>query len=106
MSLAVTFVRAARVEFVEAAARYGAGCPNLGVEFVTEIERCIVLAAEQPVMYAVIHKDVRRVTACRFPYGVYFQTESDRIVVLPIFHGSRDPTSGNDGPNYVGSCED
>jgi plasmid stabilization system protein ParE len=51
-----------------------------------------VLAAEQPQLYALVHKGMRRVTAERFPYSIYFRAEARRIVVLAVFHGSRDPT--------------
>ena len=91
MSLPVRFSVAARAEFIEAAAWYEAQRANLGVEFISEIDRCVVLAAEQPKCCAVIYKDVRRVTARRFPYSVYFRTEAHRVVVLAVFHGSRDP---------------
>lgn len=91
MSLAVTFRRAARSEFVEAAARYETQHPGLGVAFIAEIERCIALAAAQPQSYAVVHDNTRRVTARRFPFSVYFRSEARRIVVLAVFHSSRDP---------------
>lgn len=45
----------------------------------------------QPQLYAVVHKGMRRVTAERFPYSVYFRAETRRVVVLAVFHGSRDP---------------
>ena len=72
VTLPVTFRRAARAEFIEAAAWYEAQCLNLGVEFIAEIERCVALVAEQPNLYAVVHKGIRRITAKRFPYSVYF----------------------------------
>ncbi len=91
MSLSVTFRRAARAEFIEAAARYEAQQKNLGMEFITEIERCVALAADRPEIFATVHKDIRRVTAHRFPFSVYFRVETHRIVVLSVFHGSRNP---------------
>lgn len=91
MTLPVTFRRAAREEIIEAAAWYEAQRPNLGVEFIAEVERCVALAAEQPQLYAVVHKGMRRVTAQRFPYSVFFRAETRRVVVLAVFHGSRDP---------------
>jgi plasmid stabilization system protein ParE len=91
MSFAVTFRRAARAEFLDAAARYEAQRPNLGAEFIAEIERCVSLAAEQPQIYVVVHKHIRRITAHRFPFSIYFQAEDSRIVVLAVFHGSRSP---------------
>jgi plasmid stabilization system protein ParE len=91
MNLAVTFRRAASAEFLSAVARYEAQRPGLGAEFISEIERCIEMAAAQPRMYSVLYKDTRRVTVRRFPYSIYFRVEPGRIVVLAIFHGSRDP---------------
>lgn len=91
MSLGVTFRRAARSEFIEAAARYEAQRPGLGATFITEIERCVASAAEQPLAYPVVHNDTRRVTAKRFPFSVYFRLEARRIVVLAVFHGRRSP---------------
>ena len=91
MSLSVTFRRAARAEFIEATAWYETQRSGLGVEFITEIERCIDAAAERPSTYEAIDKDVRRVVANRFPFSVYFQAEERRIVVLAVFHGRRNP---------------
>jgi plasmid stabilization system protein ParE len=91
MSLSVTFRRAARAEFIEAAAWYESQRPGLGVEFIAEIERCVDAAAERPTTYAAIDKNVRRVVANRFPFSVYFRAEERRIVVMAVFHGRRDP---------------
>lgn len=91
MSLPVTFHRAARAEFIAAAACYEAQRPDLGAEFIAEIERCVALAAEQPQIYAVVRANTRRITAHRFPFSLYFRAESRRIIVLAVFHGSRDP---------------
>jgi len=91
MSLPVSFSVAARAEFIEAAAWYEAQRPNLGCEFISEIDQCVALAAERPQRYAVIYKDIRRITAARFPYSVYFRSEAHRVVVLAVFHGSRNP---------------
>jgi hypothetical protein len=48
MSLSVTFRHTARAEFIEAAAWYESHRPDLGVEFIAEIERCVAAAAERP----------------------------------------------------------
>lgn len=91
MSLAVTFRRAARTELIAAARWYEARRPKLGAEFIAEIDRCVARAADNPQLFAEVYKSVRRVTAERFPYSVYFREEKKRIVVLAVFHGSRDP---------------
>jgi plasmid stabilization system protein ParE len=91
MNRAVVFRREARAEFMAAAKWYETRRPMLGAEFIAEIDRCVALAAEQPKRYALVLKTVRRVTAERFPYSIYFRAETQRIVVLAVFHGSRDP---------------
>ena len=91
MSLLVSFRHSARAEFIEAAAWYESERQNLGIEFIAEIERCVAAAAERPMTYSAIYKDVRRIIARRFPFSVYFRAEAHRIVILAVFHGSRDP---------------
>lgn len=91
MSLHVTFHRAASAEFIEASAWYEAKRVGLALEFMAEIERCVSLASKQPLQFAIVREDIRRVVTNRFPYSVYFRVEDHRIVVLVVFHGSRDP---------------
>jgi toxin ParE1/3/4 len=92
MRLPITFHRAASAEFVDASAWYEAKRAGLAIEFIAEIDRCVCLASAHPLRFAVVHADIRRVVANRFPYSVYFRAEEHRIVVLAVFHGSRDPT--------------
>lgn len=96
MSFVVSFHRAAKIEFIEASAWYEDKRKGLGLEFVAEIERCILLASEDPLQFALVHKNIRRVVASRFPYSVYFHTEDRRLVVLAVFHGRRDPVIWQD----------
>ncbi len=91
MSLPITFHRAASAEFIEASAWYEGKRLGLGLEFIAEIDRCVLLASKSPLQFSVVLKDIRRVVANRFPYSVYFRAESHRIVVLAVFHGNRNP---------------
>jgi plasmid stabilization system protein ParE len=91
MSLQVTFHRAAGAEFIEASAWYEAKRVGLALEFITEIDRCVSLASKKPLQFAVVREEIRRVVALSFPYSVYFRAEENRVVVLAVFHGSRDP---------------
>jgi len=92
MSLLVTFHRAASAAFIEASAWYESNRFGLALEFMTEIDRCVLLAAEHPFQCDIVRQDIRRIVANRFPYSVYFRAERHRIVVLAIFHGRTDPT--------------
>lgn len=91
MNLAIAFHRAASAEFLEASSWYENKRSGLAAEFTAEIDRCVTLASEKPLQFAVVHKDIRRVIANRFPYGVYYRVEQQRIVVLAVFHSSRNP---------------
>ncbi len=90
MNLPVTFQRAASAELNEASTWYESKRSGLGLEFITEIDRCVSLASEHPLQFAVVHEDIRRVVAKHFPYCVYFRAEQHRIVVLAVFHGRRE----------------
>ena len=93
MSLPIAFHRAASAEFIDASAWYESKRVGLALEFMAEIDRCVSLASAHPFQFAVVREDIRRVVANRFPYSVYFRAEKYRIVVLAVFHGSRDPAS-------------
>lgn len=102
MTLAVAFRRAARLEFDEAAAHYEAQRVGLATEFIAEIDRCLTLAAEQPQQFSFAYHEIRRVTARRFPYSVYFVVETRRIVVLSVFTVVGIPSPGSHGPDRHG----
>lgn len=91
MTLAVAFRPAARSEFDEAALRYESNRAGLGAAFVAAISQAVSLAAEHPLRYPVIHRNIRRVRAKRFPYSVYYVAEARRVVILSVFHSSRSP---------------
>jgi plasmid stabilization system protein ParE len=91
MSLSITFHRAAGAEFIEASAWYESKRLGLALEFIVEIERCISLTSDNPLRFSVVRENIRRVVANRFPYSVYFLAEQQQIIVLAIFHSSRDP---------------
>ena len=91
MSLPIALHQAASAEFIEASAWYEDKRLGLGIEFITEIDRCILRASDNPLQFAVVREGIRRVVANRFPYSVYFRAEKHRIVVLAVFHGNRDP---------------
>lgn len=64
---------------------------GLGTEFIDETERCIMLAAEQPLAYPILHNSMRRIVTRRFPFTIYFCLEEKQIVITAIFHSSRNP---------------
>jgi toxin ParE1/3/4 len=64
---------------------------GLGDELLLCVESAIESARRNPELFPAVRRDVRRALTRRFPYGVFYVVESDRIVVLAIYHSSRDP---------------
>jgi len=92
MTVSIVFRRAAKVEIENAAVWYDEQRLGLGDEFMVEIEQAIANAAAGPLRYQLVFGDIRRAVARRFPYSVYFRLRSNKLVVLAVFHGRRDPT--------------
>ncbi len=90
-ALAVVFRRAAERELLEAYAWYEEKRRGLGEEFRTCVEAAVEQIRREPLAQAVVHSDIRRLFTRRFPYGVFYVVEPERIVVLAVFHARRDP---------------
>ncbi len=93
MSLRVVFRPAARHEFEDAADWYEEHRAGLGAEFTAEIDRAVNLASNNPGHFPLLHRNVRCVRVRRFPYSVFFRVEEGHIVVLAVFHASRNPSA-------------
>ncbi len=46
---------------------------------------------ENPKIFPIIHKKIRRALIHRFPYGIFYFTGNDLIIVSAIFHAKREP---------------
>jgi plasmid stabilization system protein ParE len=60
---------------------------GLGDRFLDCADETIARIVEQPLWYNIVHRDIRRTTIHRFPYGVYYRVLEDTIHVIAIFHG-------------------
>jgi toxin ParE1/3/4 len=92
MSLPLVFRSAAQAEFDGAVAWYETQRPGLGADFVAEVQQVLDTIANQPDRYPVASGDVREAPVSRFPYCVYYRVKPDRVVVISVFHTSRDPS--------------
>ena len=91
MSLSITFRRQARGEFDEAADWYEQRRAGLGTRFVAAVERVLDHAAVNPGRYAKVLEGEHEGLVRGFPYCIYFREEGEQIVVLAVFHASRNP---------------
>jgi plasmid stabilization system protein ParE len=97
MSLPIVFRLIARQEMDESIAWYESERRGVGIEFASDIENLLARIADKPEQFSRVRGDVRRAVLRRFPYTIHFLAESNRIVVLAIFHAKRDPTRLADG---------
>jgi plasmid stabilization system protein ParE len=78
-------------DLAEAHDWYESKRPGLGAEMASAALRKIREARLRPGSFPVMREpDIQRLLVDRFPYAVYFTARDDRVVVLGVFHTSRD----------------
>ena len=84
--------RVAEKEFDDSIAYYENERAGLGQEFRAAIEQYFQRIADNPEWFPKIRGEVRRaVVLRRFPFVIHFLIEAERIVILSVFHTSREP---------------
>jgi len=80
-------------DLLEARAWYDNIRPQLGKRFALAVEATVEAIAEHPLQFpvVVVHRSRRRAGVWRFPYGMFFEVQEHRIVVIACFHGRRNP---------------
>ena len=84
------FLRDARLDLLEASAWYDRKRDGLGAEFELCVEAAVDEVVRDPKRFAVAFDEIRRATVDRFPYSIYFRLNARQIVVVAVFHNSRD----------------
>jgi toxin ParE1/3/4 len=69
---------------------------SLGNRFLDEVLLAIRAARERPQSFPEVRTTVRGVRCKKYPYRIYFTVESDRIVILAVYHTARDPARWDD----------
>jgi len=64
---------------------------GLGGEFLEAVDGLLAQVGNSPEMHAAEFKEVRRGKVRRFPYVAYYRILTDRVEVLGVLHGNRDP---------------
>ena len=91
MKSTLVFRRIARLEYDHAIDWYEDREPGLGFRFEAAVEAVLDHIAEQPDFYPVARRDVRHALIYPFPYCVYYRVRKNLVVVVSVFHESRDP---------------
>jgi len=81
----------AEAEFLEAIAYYEDCATGLGVDFSAEIHAAIQRIQAFPLAWHVLEGDIRRALVHRFPYGVLYAVEENRIWIVAVMNLHRQP---------------
>ncbi len=91
MSLSAVFRPEAKADLLETRDWYEHQQLGLGQTFADSVDDAVDRIVAMPQMYASVFRNVRRAKLRRFPYLIYYRVLSDRIEVIGVLHGSRDP---------------
>src|SRR5262245_23001783 len=89
--MTLRFAKAAEVDVDNVLSWYRERGHDLADQFLLALEQCLISLQENPLAFAVVHRDIRRALLRRFPYCVFYITSEKDIVVLACLHGHRDP---------------
>lgn len=67
--------------------------PGLGEDLLEEVQAVIDRMLLLPRAYPMVHRDTRRALVRRFPYGIFFRTDDDAVIVVAVYHLCRNPRS-------------
>jgi plasmid stabilization system protein ParE len=93
MSLPVVFQSGVRDDIDEAYDWYEQQRKGLGEAFLAATQLAVDQITQTPEAYAPIYKAVRHRQVKRFPFAVYYRVEANRIAVIAVHHGKRNPKS-------------
>ena len=64
---------------------------NLGFEFEMQIDSTIALISQNPFLIQIRYNQIRVAFLNRFPYGIHFILNGNQILIIAVFHTSRNP---------------
>ena len=91
MTLTAVFRPEAQTDLLQTRDWYERQQPGLGEAFSVAVDEAIIRIQAMPQMYSKALRDIRRGKLRTFPYLIYYHVLSDRIEVIAVLHGSRNP---------------
>lgn len=71
---------------------YEAQSPGLGSEFLRVAEAAMATLRRSPELYPAVRPAVRRALLRRFPYGLFYASDDEEIIVLAVLHVRQSPS--------------
>ena len=86
-----SFDEEARQDFSESYEYYESQRSGLGERFYRELETVLTSVRNQPFAFREVRSGIRKARLKIFPFAIYFRLEQEAIVVIAVYHKSRDP---------------
>lgn len=64
---------------------------NLGITFLSEVEKTLTLIQQNPKQFVQIRKDVRKAYLKRFPFTIVYSIDHNTVEIYSFFHNCRNP---------------
>jgi plasmid stabilization system protein ParE len=93
VSLPVILRHEAEVDVQEARDQLEAVRVGLGSQVLARVREVLARIEKMPELHGKVWQDVRAARLKQFRYIVYFIVLADRVEVLAVLHGARDPSS-------------
>jgi plasmid stabilization system protein ParE len=93
VSLPVILRHEAEVDVQEALDQLEAVRVGLGSQVLARVREVLARIEKMPELHGKVWQDVRAARLKQFRYIVYFIVLADRVEVLAVLHGARDPSS-------------
>ena len=87
----VVFHPEAEAEMAASARWYDERSPGLGKRFLSGVRAATERIAASPEAWGFVTEGIRRHLVHRFPFGILYRPEADRIYVLAVMHLHREP---------------
>jgi toxin ParE1/3/4 len=91
MSFIISYRLAAENELAEAVEWYDNQRPGLGKELVAAVRAVLDQVGRQPSFYPAVAHRVHQAIVTKFPYSVIYRVRGNKVMILAVFHSSRDP---------------
>ena len=81
----------AEAEFIAAIDYYEEKQSGLGYDFAREVYAGVKSIIEHPQTWPILDGEIRRRLIGRFPYGILYSDEGQKIFILAVMHLRREP---------------
>lgn len=96
MTFELLIKEGAQADITESFQQYSRINSYLGDDFLLRLDEAFERILSGPEMFAKVFREIRQMRTRRFPYVVSYLIEGDRVIVLAVSHGHRNPNVWKD----------